>query len=159
MRIMFCQATRRPKENPSLGDAWWGTAKTSWRALESEGSYGMNLWLDNQGEYRGDFPKEKYYAQLAIAPGDVPLYGDSVWVGSWPEGTDVPPFDLLGGGYGGGSFPHARGMFMGRFAINRHRGGINVGFVDGHCARMPVKALWTLNWHQGFQPNYSVKLP
>jgi prepilin-type N-terminal cleavage/methylation domain-containing protein len=44
MRIMFCQATRRPKENPSLGDAWWGTAKTSWRALESEGSYGMNLW-------------------------------------------------------------------------------------------------------------------
>jgi prepilin-type processing-associated H-X9-DG protein len=50
-------------------------------------------------------------------------------------------------------------MFMGRYAINRHRGGINVGFVDGHCARVPVKALLTLNWHQGFQPNYNVKLP
>jgi len=159
MRIMFCPTTRRPKENPSLGEDWWGTAKLSWRVLEAEGSYGMNLWLDNQGEYRGDFPKEKYYAQLTIAPGDVPLYGDSVWVGSWPEGTDQPPLDLLGRGYAGGGFPHAKGMFMGRFAINRHRSGINVGFVDGHCARVPVKSLWTLNWHQGFQPNYNVKLP
>ena len=65
----------------------------------------------------------------------------------------------IGGGYGGGSFPHAKGQFMGRFAIRRHRDGINVGFVDGHAARVPAKGLWTLNWHQGFQPNYNVKLP
>jgi prepilin-type N-terminal cleavage/methylation domain-containing protein/prepilin-type processing-associated H-X9-DG protein len=159
MRIMFCPATRRPKEKPGLADAWWGTAKTSWRVLEAEGSYGMNLWLDNQGEYLSDFPREKYFSQFTSAPGDVPVFADSVWVGSWPEGTDRPPLDLVGGGYGGGSFPHAKGQFMGRFAIRRHRDGINVGFVDGHSARVPAKGLWTLNWHQGFQPNYNVKLP
>ncbi len=159
MRIMYCPATKRPKEKPAAADSWWGTAKTSWRALEAEGSYGMNLWLDNLGFYLNDFPKDKYYGQFSSAPSDVPAYGDSVWVGSWPEGTDRPPLDLIGGGYGGGSFPHAIGQFMGRFAIKRHRDGINVGYVDGHVARVPAKGLWTLNWHQGFKPNYNVKLP
>ena len=159
MKIMFCPATKRPKAKPARDDSWWGTAKTSWRVLEAEGSYGMNLWLDNQGEYLNDFPKEKYYAQMSTSPSGVPLYGDSVWVGSWPEGGDKAPVDLKGAGYGGGSFPHAKGQFMGRFAINRHSGGIDIGFVDGHAAKVPVKGLWTTEWHRDFQPNYSVKLP
>jgi hypothetical protein len=50
-------------------------------------------------------------------------------------------------------------MFMGRFAIDRHRGGIIIGFSDAHAAKVSVKGLWTVNWHQGFQPNYNVKLP
>ena len=58
-----------------------------------------------------------------------------------------------------GSFPHTKGQFMGRFAIDRHRGGINVGFADAHTAKVPVKKLWTLNWHRDFEPNYNVKLP
>ncbi|MBI2948042.1 MAG: prepilin-type N-terminal cleavage/methylation domain-containing protein [Verrucomicrobia bacterium] len=159
MRIMFCPATKRPKAKPAIGEAWWGTSTKTWRVLEGEGSYGMNLWLDNLGVYLSDFPKDKYYPQFSVAPADVPVYGDSVWVGSWPEGKDRPPLDLKGGGYGGGSFPHAKGQFMGRFAIDRHRGGINVGFVDGHAARVPVKGLWTLNWHKDFEPNGNVKLP
>lgn len=159
MRIMFCPATKRPKIKPTLDDVWWGTATKTWRVLQAEGSYGMNLWLDNEGEYVNDFPKAKYYSQFSLAPSDVPVYGDSVWVGSWPEGGDRPPVDLKGGGYGGGSFPHAKGMFMGRFAIDRHRGGINVGFTDAHAAKVPVRGLWTLNWHKDFQPSYAVKLP
>jgi prepilin-type processing-associated H-X9-DG protein len=119
----------------------------------------MNLWLDNEGVYVNDFPKDKYYSQFSVAPADVPVYGDSVWVGSWPEGGDRPPLDLKGGGYGGGSFPHARGQFMGRFAIDRHNGGINIGYVDGHAARVTVKGLWAANWCKDFVPNYNVKLP
>jgi prepilin-type processing-associated H-X9-DG protein len=159
MRIMICPSTKRPKTKVTAGESWWGTATTTWRSLEAEGSYGMNLWLDNQGVYLGDFPRDKYYPQFSAAPADVPAYGDSVWVGSWPEGRDRPPVDLKGAGYGGGSFPHVRGQFMARFAIDRHRGGMNVGFVDGHATKVPLKALWTLNWHRDFEPNYSVKLP
>lgn len=159
MRLMFCPATKRPKLKPTLDDAWWGTATKPWRVLQAEGSYGMNLWLDNQGEYLNDFPKDKYYAQFSIAPADVPVYGDSVWVGSWPEGGDRAPVDLKGGGYGGGSFPHSVGMFMGRFAINRHSGGINIGYVDGHAAKVSAKGLWAVNWHRDFKPNSNVKLP
>ena len=159
MRIMICPATKRPKAKPAIGESWWGTSTKTWRALESEGSYGMNLWLDNQGQYLTDFPREKYYPEFSTAPADVPAYADSVWVGAWPEGGDRPPVDLKGGGYGGGSFPHSRGQFMGRFAIDRHSGGINVAFVDGHAALVKVKGLWTLDWHRDFQPNYNVKLP
>jgi prepilin-type N-terminal cleavage/methylation domain-containing protein/prepilin-type processing-associated H-X9-DG protein len=159
MRIMICPATKRPKTKVTRDDSWWGTATTTWRVLESEGSYGMNLWLDNQGQYLTDFPREKYYPDFSVAPSDTPAYGDSVWVGSWPEGTDRPPVDLKGAGYGGGNFPHARGQFMGRFAIDRHNGGINAGFTDGHAAKVSVKGLWTLDWHRDFQPNYAVKLP
>lgn len=159
MRLMFCPSTKRPKEKVAAGESWWGTVSKPWRALESEGSYGMNLWLDAEGFYVNDFPRSKYYGQYSTAPADVPAYGDSVWVGSWPEGKDRPPVDLKGAGYGGGNFPHSRGQFMGRFAIDRHRGGINVGFVDGHANKVTVKGLWTLNWHKDFEPNHSVKLP
>lgn len=159
MRIMICPATKRPKAKPQLDESWWGTSTKTWRVLQAEGSYGMNLWMDNEGEYVNDFPKNQYYAQFSVSPADVPVYGDSVWVGSWPDGKDRPPVDLKGAGYGGGNFPHAKGQFMGRFAIDRHSGGINVGYVDGHAAKERVKTLWTLNWHKDFEPNYNVKLP
>ncbi len=159
MRMLICPTTKSLKQKPTKDESWWGTSTRTWRVLEGEGSYGMNLWLDNQGQYVTDFPKDKYYGKFSLAPADVPAYGDSVWVGSWPEGTDKPPVDLKGAGYGGGDFPHSRGQFMGRFAIDRHRGGINIGFVDGHAAKETVKGLWSVNWHQNFQANPAVKLP
>ena len=159
MRIMICPSTKRLKIKPARDDSWWGTAKTTWRVLESEGSYGMNLWLDDQGEFVADFPRDKYLGQYTIAPSGTPVYGDSVWVGSWPDNKDTAPLDLKGAGYGSGSFPHSPGKFMARFAIDRHGGGINVGFVDGHATRVTVKGLWALDWHKDSVPNYTVKLP
>ena len=119
----------------------------------------MNLWLDNQGVYLKDFPSTQYYSQFSTAPADVPAYGDSVWVGSWPDGGDQMPPDLKGGGYGNGSFPHAKGKFMGRFALERHGDGINLSFVDGHAQRVSVPGLWMLNWHRDNQPNPTIALP
>ena len=86
-----------------------GNDHHDWRSIQAEGSYGMNLWLDNQG--------------------------------------------------GGGELRHQQGYFMGRFAISRHRNGINLAFVDGHARRSLVKGLWTQNWHQSSQPNYAINLP
>ena len=51
MRILVCPSTKRPEPNPKPEDRWWGSATTTWRSLQTEGSYGMNLWLDNQGVY------------------------------------------------------------------------------------------------------------
>jgi prepilin-type N-terminal cleavage/methylation domain-containing protein/prepilin-type processing-associated H-X9-DG protein len=158
MRILICPSTKTPKANPTPEDRWWGSATSTWRSLESEGSYGMNLWLDNQGVYIKDFPADQYYSQFSTAPAEVPAYGDSVWVGSWPDGGDTMPPDLKGGGYGNGSFPHQKGRFMGRFAIERHGNGINLGFVDGHSERVSVQGLWMLNWHKENVPNPSIKL-
>ena len=119
----------------------------------------MNLWLDNQGRFVSDFPMTEYYSRFSEAPADVPAYGDSVWVGSWPDGQDTVPRDFKGGGYGGGRFPHTKGRFMGRFAIQRHGDGIDLSFVDGHVNRVSVKGLWALNWHRDNVPNVDVKIP
>jgi len=159
MRILICPSTTRAKPDPLPSEGWWGTATKTWRALESEGSYGMNLWLDSQGHFVADFPLDQYYSKFTEAPATVPAYGDSVWVGAWPESQDKSPLDFKGSGYGGGSFPHVRGLFMGRFAIDRHNGGINVGFVDAHVTKVRVRQLWTLNWHRGFQPTNNVVIP
>ena len=118
----------------------------------------MNLWLDSEGVYLNDFPADQYYNQFSTAPSTVPAYGDSVWVGSWPDGGDRMPADLKGDGYGNGSFPHSKGRFMGRFALERHGDGINIGFVDGHTERVSVKGLWMLNWHKENIPNPDIEL-
>ncbi len=159
MRIMICPSTKLPKVKPWIDESRYGTSTTTWRTLQAEGSYGMNLWLDNLGNFRNDFPKEKYFSQLTIAPADVPIYGDSVWVGSWPDSKDSAPIDFKGSGYGGGTFPHATGQFMARFAIDRHSGGINIGYVDGHAGLVKIRGLWAANWHQNSVPNYNPKLP
>ena len=89
----------------------------------------------------------------------MPAYGDSVWVGSWPDGGDQAPQDFKGAGYGNGSFPHIKGRFMGRFALERHGNGIQAGFVDGYVSRVSVRGLWALNWQRGNVPNYNIEIP
>ena len=58
-----------------------------------------------------------------------------------------------------GDCPHGQGYFMGRFCIDRHNGAINLGFVDTHVDRVPLKELWTLKWHRRFIPNPDISLP
>jgi prepilin-type processing-associated H-X9-DG protein len=107
--------------------------------------------------YVNDFPKDKYYSQFSVARRCARLWGFSLgW--SWPEGGDRRRW-ISKEAARWGSFPHARGQFMGRFAIDRHNGGINIGYVDGHAARVTVKGLWAANWCKDFVPNYNVKLP
>ena len=159
MRLMICPMTKRAKGNWPSDASLWGSSTTTWRRLQSEGSYGMNFWLDSQNELVDEFPPAQFYGKFSEAPADVPTYGDSVWVGSWPDGNDRAPDDFKGAGYGGSGFAHTRGQFMGRFALNRHSGGINICFTDGHAAKVNVKSLWSVNWHRDFEPNLNVKWP
>ncbi len=48
---------------------------------------------------------------------------------------------------------------MGRFCIDRHKQAINVSFVDSRVSRVPLKELWSLQWHQGFAPNHDIVMP
>ena len=115
---------------------------------------------DDGGALAGKAPSGVWKTQFDRAGGGM-KHGDSVWVGSWPDGGDQTPQDFKGAGYGNGSFrfPHIKGRFMGRFALKRHGNGIQAGFVDGHVSRVSVKGLWALNWHRGNVPNYNIKIP
>ena len=153
-RVMIC--AEAPRNDESLT---WGSANSAWHYAVGEGvgSYGINLWLLPKNSA---FPMqpERYWPQVFSARGggsDVPVVGDSNWVGSWPDNDDL----VLPGKYQTGWTPHATGYFMGRFFIARHSGrAINMGFVDGSVRRVGLEELWKLKWHRQSQPK-TVTLP
>ncbi|NQV34680.1 MAG: type II secretion system protein [Phycisphaeraceae bacterium] len=151
MEVAFCPSAkkRRPETN-------WGTATTAWRFMEGEGSYGMNLWLLPNNKVYPEFEKANYYKKYTNANANVPVIGDSVWVGSYPYHTDFMPEDLTGEiGYPG--YPHAPQKYMGRFCIDRHNKAINLSFGDSHIERVQLKDLWLKNWHRNFKATTEVK--
>jgi len=133
----------------------WGTASQRWSYGDGNGSYGINLWLLPNGAYSAQFPPSKSFPKLSSVrqSSDVPMVGDSIWVGSWPDNNDVVLSDTKNGwGY------HQDGYFMGRFCIDRHRHAINMAFVDGHVSRVELQDLWKARWHRQSAPK-DVKVP
>lgn len=155
MRVAFCPTTKRQDRS---GESFYGTGQLAWRFMGGEGSYGLNLWLlPDDPIYAPAFPKENFFKKYSDTRGDVPLLGDSVWVGSWPFEGDAPPDDVTGEvGYPG--YPHGKGYFMGRFCVDRHKKATNIGFVDSRVERVSLKDLWTLRWHRQFKPNNSISI-
>ena len=92
----------------------------------------------------------RYYQLYSKAGSEAPLYGDSNWVDAWPEANDAPPPNYAGKGNDNG---------MQRLFLDRHRKAINIGYADGHVAKVKLKNLWIQIWHQGYVPNYNVKMP
>ena len=150
MKVAFCPTARK-----RVNEDAYGSATTAWRFMEGEGSYGLNLWLLPENTLYPE-GKASHFKKYTDASGDVPVLGDSVWVGSWPSHGDTMPKDLTGDiGYPG--YPHQGGRFMGRFCIDRHRNAINIGFVDSHVQRVPLTDLWQLKWHRNSKPTSEVK--
>jgi prepilin-type N-terminal cleavage/methylation domain-containing protein/prepilin-type processing-associated H-X9-DG protein len=158
MEIAFCPMSKRPVDNPAAGLTWWyGSSKTSWRVFDAEGGYGLNLWFLPKGVYEGTFSSKYYWDSYSEAGSDVPVFGDSVWVGAWPDGEDKIPPDIEGKGYP--TFPHAMGFFMGRFCVNRHNHKINISFADGHSEPIQLEELWALRWHKNNNPKHDIIIP
>ncbi len=163
MATIYCPTAKR---RPDDGLGYGGTVEWDWRAQHfgvdqtsmAEGSYGMNLWLTPEFTiYHGDFPLVQHWPNYSSSRNDVPVFGDSNWVGAWPEDQDMTP--AAGGGtLDTGLRAHAHGYMMGRFCIDRHDMAINVSFVDGHVDKVRLGELWTLMWHKGFSPS-TVVLP
>ncbi len=164
MATIYCPTSKR---RPNDGLGYGGTAEWDWRAHPgvdqtsmAEGSYGLNLWLTPEFtiyQVPGGFPLEQHWPNYSSSRNDVPVFGDSNWVGAWPEDQDMTP--AAGGGtLDTGLRAHAHGYMMGRFCIDRHDMAINVSFVDGHVDKVPLGELWTLMWHKGFSPS-TVVLP
>jgi prepilin-type N-terminal cleavage/methylation domain-containing protein/prepilin-type processing-associated H-X9-DG protein len=82
----------------------------------------------------------------------VPLIGDSNKIDSWPRRDDPTPseghYTTLTGDRAGGTTPY----MLGRFALARHGLAVNIVFLDGHAATVPLAELWRLKWHEGFEP-------
>lgn len=146
MSVLTCpEARNAPISSPGTVEHLW-----NWGG-GGQGAYGANLWLyPKYAEYDNDFrfPRSDFFASMqdVPAPSATPLYGDSNWVGGWPDDVDFPAPNLYTG-----LFVHEIGFFMGRWTLDRHDRGINVVFIDSSARKVSLEGLWQLRWNKTFQ--------
>jgi prepilin-type N-terminal cleavage/methylation domain-containing protein len=132
------------------------------------GSYAINAWFYTQSwiynPYTNSGGASTIWAPLYYSkdsdvarPPITPLFMDGIWPDTWPQGTDPPPVDIVGG---------SDGSSFGRCSVPRHTlmrgatvvantplpGGENYGFIDGHASRVPLQSMKTYMWHVGSVP-------
>ncbi len=95
----------------------WGTANSGWSAgwgkpTPEKGSYCHNGWMYGVSDSEVKSPSETMFDS------------DGIWIDAWPAKGQKLPVDKIKGADDGG---------LGRIAIDRHSGGINITFVDGHA--------------------------
>lgn len=161
--VRLCPSTqeRRP---PATGTVQ-GDAATAWTwgsYTNYTGSYAINSWMYTyKGADQWVSDQSKYFSSdvAVTAPTTTPFFMDSIWVDTWPQATDAPARDVFTGDVNGA---------MGRITIARHGSGsgrkgaqpvpagaklpgaINIAYVDGHAALVPLEKLWSQTWHRGY---------
>jgi len=114
------------------------------------GSYGINAWVysrtkDVGGNGTSATFSHKYAWKNTSAktPNNVPIFGDCMWRGGFPEDDDTPQTaeDIR---YVNDS------ESMGYFNMNRHGGATNLIFMDFSVRKVPLKQLWRLKWNRNF---------
>ena len=152
--------------DPTAGTAWAPWVWSPTLSANVTGSYSINGWL-YYWEVRNDgistwisasdlpnfFQKDTAVTQPVLTP----FFMDAIWPDTWPEATDLPQTDLWVGD---------ADYALGRICIVRHPlmpgakavqprplpGAINMGYVDGHAAKLPLESIKNVVWHNGYQP-------
>ncbi len=148
-KFKFCPVTKRNPGSPY-------TSRASWQ-LESDsrlsGSYGLNAWVcDTPKEVsmiEGHNTRNNWRKMFITSRQQVPLMADALWHSGRPENEDQPPEqeDYLI------EWQDQSTDQMQRFVVDRHRGQVNVLFLDGTVKTMSPKALWRLKWHKRYNTN------
>ena len=143
-----------------------GTADYPWKwagnVITYIGSYAINAWCyGNADQVFGMSATEVYHKESHVTtPALTPYFSDSIWVDCSPDEPDKPSTDLYSGSDASGGMDRvtiARHGYKAAGAAPRNVpagtplvGAINLGFVDGHAAAVPLRQLWTLTWHNGW---------
>ena len=152
---------------PAPPDPVAGTAAAPWKwnsvgTTEVIGSYSINGWLyyfdtkpDGVSTWVSD--KEKFFQKDTAVPQPVrtPFFMDAIWPDTWPIIAETPPTDLFLGNVNSA---------LGRICIARHplqrnaravrpqplSGAIQMSYVDGHAAKLPLQKLKSVIWHKNY---------
>jgi prepilin-type N-terminal cleavage/methylation domain-containing protein len=127
-----------------------GTKYHAWWLFEPKPfcSYGLNDWLLDPASSSGGTGSIADLGNASM----VPVFLDCIWRGSRPHDLDKPPADdVCPPESPAGANPQLSAMQY--FCIDRHERSINGAFLDGSIRKVGLKELWTLKWHQYFDPN------
>ena len=160
LKILICPSAPTASFSPYGG---YGTAKSSWILPMSQpklrsivSSYGFNGWMynweDSPPAPKADivdggfgYPQKFWNSSQSTAGAQTPLFSDDIWFTGWVGATNQPPANVEA------PWPWTPSD-MANLCINRHQGGINVVFVDGHVQHVALGDLWELEWHPDFYP-------
>jgi prepilin-type N-terminal cleavage/methylation domain-containing protein/prepilin-type processing-associated H-X9-DG protein len=136
-------------------------------------SYSLNVWVVDKGpdtwmnyfSFVGQSEADKCFASESrvVNPAQTPVLCDGAYYWTYPRASNAPPI-IVDGRIGGLMGDNGRNYS----AIPRHGnrpntlprnypaqllpGAINVSFIDGHVALVPLPGLWQLTWHYGYVP-------
>jgi len=157
---LLCPEAMEPRSGSLPRHFSRGTATNAWRRQtwavgrpqliergDWVGSYAFNIWAykhaDATSAGQPGSTAGHYFRFPASQVTRMPLLGDSVWPYAVPLSSDAVPANLVDPGEGSGGLEG--------FCINRHRMAVNVLFLDGHAAHIPLAQLWQLQWSEDFK--------
>ena len=156
-----------------------GTAQFAYEAPKTSvviSSYTMNGWLfDSSDPYGSLIPQWEFLKQSHVQfPVTTPVFGDGIWINTWPAENNGPPNPLnlyTGDGVDEPGSPAAGGG-IGRYMIDRHGGkspasaakalnvlpgkfflgAIDIACFDGHVETMQLYQWEQYTWHKNWLP-------
>jgi len=140
--VRFCPEA--PDIAPVMGTAvmsWTWAGSTSYPIGYTAGSYGINGWLYADDNHGGS--PSSYVSLPKGWKSDLPVFSDSIWIDGWPHSGDAPPANVHAGG---------NNSSMARICMDRHHRAINVVFLGGNAATIPLLDLWSLPWSTNYVP-------
>lgn len=165
MKVAQCPSANKLNTNPTCNWYGRGTSKTAWQFGNFKGSYAINRWVcdwDTKESWIKNFydngaPK-RFYKRYSEARSTTPLFADSLWIDAFPFSDSVIPAAWMPDRNNPKKYftcpdsydAYNRMNQMGRFQIDRHRLGINIGFVDGHVQYVKLVNLWSFPWSKEF---------
>ncbi len=164
-KTLLCPDAAEPGNIMGSATHAWGpvraydTGAPEWKSRgEYVGSYGFNDWLAPASPAVRAGAVDPNYLQMVIdlptrQPADVPVLADCIQDWAAPQDTDDVPRDLqhpIPFYSGSAPKPWGPGGMLSYYCIDRHAHAVNVVFVDGHAARVPLAELWHLRWNNAF---------
>ena len=108
------------------------------------GSYGINWWVNDSDLVQGAHDVQNKWRRTGQKNASmIPVVMDNGFLLVRSEPFDPPPEQ-------DGEFLWAFGGGMRRVCTSRHKGEINIVFMDWSTRKIGLKELWMLKWHRSF---------